>query len=198
MTQRRQYQRSAQPGTPFSEAVAAFGERIRLITPDQWDTPTPCTDWSVRDLVNHLVNELLWVPELLMGATIAEVGDRFDGDLLGDDPVATWTKAAEAAVQAWAVPGATELTVHLSYGDASGQYYLDQLTTDLVIHSWDLAEGIGRHTRLPEELVDFALGQFTGYGDLSGSGLFDKPVTVDADAGPQARLLALAGRRDDG
>ncbi|MBO1415883.1 TIGR03086 family metal-binding protein [Streptomyces sp. FH025] len=198
MTQRRRHQRSAQPGTPYSEALAAFGERVRLITPDQWDSPTPCTDWSVRDLVNHLVNEQLWVPELLMGATIAEVGGRFDGDLLGDDPATAWTEAAEAARQAWAVPGATELTVHLSYGDTSGQYYLDQLTTDLVIHSWDLAEGIGRHTRLPEDLVEFALGEFAGYGDLSGSGLFDKPLPVSADADPQTRLLALTGRRSDG
>lgn len=131
-----------------------------------------------------------------MGATISEVGGRFDGDVLGDDPVTTWTEAADAARDAFAVPGATELTVHLSFGDVSGQYYLDQLTTDLVIHSWDLAEAVGRHTRLPAELVDFALGEFAGYGNLSGSGLFDPPLPVPDDAGPQTRLLALTGRRD--
>lgn len=114
----------------------------------------------MRDLVNHLTGEQLWVPELLMGATISEVGGRFDGDVLGDDPVAAWTAAADAAREAFAVPGATELVVHLSFGDVPGQYYLDQLTTDAVVHSWDLAEGIGRGTRLPEELVDFALAEF--------------------------------------
>ncbi|MFE4512997.1 TIGR03086 family metal-binding protein [Kitasatospora sp. NPDC056783] len=198
MAQRRQPRRAARNGTPYPEALTAFGERVRLITPDQWDSPTPCADWSVRDLVNHLTGEQLWVPELLMGATIGEVGGRFDGDVLGDDPVTAWTEAAEAAREAWAVPGATELTVHLSFADASGQYYLDQLTTDLVIHSWDLAEGTGRLTRLPAELVEFALGEFAGYGDLSGSGLFDPPLPVPPDAGPQTRLLALAGRRDGG
>ncbi|MER7578903.1 TIGR03086 family metal-binding protein [Kitasatospora sp. NPDC097691] len=198
MAQLRQHRRAARTGTPYAEALAAFDERVRLITPDQWDSPTPCTDWSVRDLVNHLVGEQLWVPELLMGATIGEVGGRFDGDVLGGDPAAAWTDAAEAARQAFDVPGAAELTVHLSFGDVTGQYYLDQLTTDLVIHTWDLSEGIGRLTRLPAELVDFALGEITGYGDLSGSGVFDPPVPVAEDASPQTRLLALTGRRDGG
>ncbi|MFJ6616858.1 TIGR03086 family metal-binding protein [Kitasatospora sp. NPDC091335] len=198
MAQHRHHRQAAGTGTPYPEALAAFGERVRLVTPGQWDSPTPCSDWSVRDLVNHLTGEQLWVPDLLMGATIGEVGGRYDGDVLGDDPLGAWTDAAEAAREAWAVPGATELTVHLSYGDASGRYYLDQLTTDLVIHSWDLAEGIGRHTRLPDGLVEFALGRFTGYGDLSGSGLFDPPLPVPGDAGPQTRLLALTGRRDGG
>ncbi|MFF4919666.1 MULTISPECIES: TIGR03086 family metal-binding protein [unclassified Kitasatospora] len=198
MAHHRQHRRETRTGTPYPEALDAFGERVRLITPEQWDSPTPCSDWSVRDLVNHLTGEQLWVPELLMGATVGEVGERFDGDVLGDDPVTAWTDAAAAAREAWAVPGATELTVHLSFGDTSGQYYLDQLTTDLVIHSWDLAEGIGRHTRLPDGLVGFALGEFAGYGDLSGSGLFDPPLPVPEDADPQTRLLALTGRRDGG
>ncbi|MEV7774633.1 TIGR03086 family metal-binding protein [Kitasatospora sp. NPDC086791] len=198
MSPRRQHQRAARTGTPYPEALTAFDERVRLIAPGQWDSPTPCTDWSVRDLVNHLTGEQLWVPDLLMGATIGEVGSRFDGDVLGADPVAAWTDAAEAARRAWAVPGAADLTVHLSFGDVSGQYYLDQLTTDLVIHTWDLAEGIGRRTRLPAELVDFALGEISGYGDLSGSGLFDPPLPTPEDADPQTRLLALTGRRDGG
>lgn len=196
MAQRRQHQRAAEPGTPYPEALAAFGERVRLIAPDQWDAPTPCADWSVRDLVNHLTGEQLWIPELLTGATVSEVGSRFDGDVLGDDPVAAWTGAADAAREAFAVPGATALTVHLSFGSVSGQYYLDQLTTDLVIHAWDLAKGIGRRTRLPARLVDFALGEFAGYGDLSGSGLFDPPLPVADDADPQTRMLALTGRHD--
>ncbi|MFG3050103.1 TIGR03086 family metal-binding protein [Kitasatospora sp. NPDC048239] len=196
MAHRREHRRTAQSGTPYAQALAEFGARVRLVTPGQWEAPTPCTDWSVRDLVNHLTAEQLWVPELLMGSTVSEVGGRFDGDVLGADPAAAWTAAADAAREAFEVPGATELTVHLSYGDVSAQYYLDQLTTDAVVHTWDLAEGIGHRTRLPEPLVDFALGELAGAGDLSGSGLFDAPLPVPGDAGPQTRLLALTGRRD--
>ncbi|MER5355401.1 TIGR03086 family metal-binding protein [Kitasatospora sp. NPDC002551] len=195
MAHRNQHRRTERKGTLYPEALAAFTERVRLVTPDQWDAPTPCADWTVRDLVNHLTGEQLWVPELLMGATIAEVGGRFDGDVLGDDPVGAWSAAADAARGAFAVPGAADLTVHLSFGDVSGQYYLDQLTADAVVHTWDLAEGTGRLTRLPEGLVDFALAEYTGYGDLSGSGLFDPPLPVAEDADAQTRMLALTGRR---
>ena len=48
---------------------------------------TPCTEWDVRALVNHVLGEIRWAVPLFAGSTIAEVGDRFDGDLLGDDPV---------------------------------------------------------------------------------------------------------------
>jgi uncharacterized protein (TIGR03083 family) len=58
-------------------AMDEFGLRVGMIREDQWDAPTPCEGWTVRDLVDHLVVEQLWVPALLGGATVAEVGDRF-------------------------------------------------------------------------------------------------------------------------
>ena len=88
-----------------------------MIRDDQWHAPTPDTEWDVTDLVQHLVYEQLWVPPLLAGKTIAEVGDAFDGDVLGDDPQRAWTSAAAAAQAAFAEPGALERTVHLSFGD---------------------------------------------------------------------------------
>ena len=78
----------------FGRAVAEFDARVRQIGDHQWQAPTPDEDWSVRDLVNHLVGEDLWAPPLLAGSTIAEVGDRFDGDVLGADPQAAWTAAS--------------------------------------------------------------------------------------------------------
>jgi uncharacterized protein (TIGR03086 family) len=71
--------------------------RVHAIRDDQWTKPTPCTEWDVRTLLNHLVYEQLWAPELLRGATVEEVGDRFDGDVLGDDPFKSWSTAARAA-----------------------------------------------------------------------------------------------------
>src|SRR6266508_2731945 len=75
-----------------ARALERYGQLVQAIRDDQWNHPTPCTEWDVRVLVNHLVSENLWMPPLLEGKTIADVGDSLDGDLLGDDPKATWNR----------------------------------------------------------------------------------------------------------
>jgi uncharacterized protein (TIGR03086 family) len=77
-----------------------FGQRVAAVDPAQWDAGTPCEEWDVRALVNHVVGEQRWAPHLLAGETIEQVGDRYDGDLLGDDPRATWSDAVGPAVAA--------------------------------------------------------------------------------------------------
>ena len=180
----------------YPQALDAFGRLVHRVAPRQWSAPTPCTEWAVRDLVNHLTAEQLWVPELLMGSTIAEVGGRFDGDVLDRDPGGVWDSAADAAVGAFLVPGVEDLTVHLSYGDVAALAYCDQMTVDAVVHTWDLARGIGAEPGLSAELVDFALAEVSGYGEgPAASGLFAPPVKVPADASALTRLLGLTGRR---
>lgn len=181
-----------------SEALALFSERVHAVRPDQWDDPTPCTDWSVRDLVNHLTAEQLWVPDLVTeGSTIAEVGDAYDGDVLGPRPRATWDAAVRAARKAFAAPGALEGTVWLSYGETPTVSYCAQMITDAVVHGWDLSRAIGAPERLPDALVGFALDEVTPYAaELSASGLFAPPIEPPPGDSHQARLLALLGRRD--
>jgi uncharacterized protein (TIGR03086 family) len=179
----------------FDRAQRHFGELVHQVRDDHWRAATPCSDWDVRALVNHLVYEARWAVPLLDGATIEEVGDRFDGDLLGDDPVATYDEALAAARTAVTTPGALDRTVHLSYGDTPAGGYLAQLTGDFVVHSWDLARGIGADDRLDPELVAWVDAETRpNVAMLAQSGLFDKPIDVGDDADPQTRMLALFGR----
>ena len=127
----------------FRAAVAEFDARIRQIGDHQWQATTPDEDWAVRDLVNHVAGEDLWAPLLLAGSTIAEVGDRFDGDVLGADPRAAWAAASAGAVRAVGEQGAMDRIVHLSFGDVPGREYTQQLFADHLIHAWDLARAIG-------------------------------------------------------
>lgn len=179
-----------------AEALALFTDRVHAVRPDQWGEPTPCTEWSVRDLVNHLTAEQLWVPDLVTdGATPADVGDAYEGDVLGKDPRAGWDAAARAARKAFAAPGALERTVWLSYGETPAVAYCAQMTTDAVVHAWDLSRGIGASERLPDDLVNFALDEVTPYASgLSKTGLFAPPVEPPPGDSHQARLLALLGR----
>src|SRR5215469_2161023 len=95
----------------FRGAVAEFDARIQQVADHQWRVRTPDEEWNVRELVNHVVSEDLWAPPLLAGSTIAEVGDRFDGDVLGADPKAAWALASAAAVHAVASDGAMDRIV---------------------------------------------------------------------------------------
>lgn len=112
-------------------AIGFFSAGVHSVGDHQWDAGTPCADWSVRDLVNHLVVEQLWVPPLVRdGQTIAETGTAYDGDQLGADPVGAWDRSAGQARAAFEEPGALLRTVHLSYGDTSAGAYCGQMTAD--------------------------------------------------------------------
>ncbi|MEV5124064.1 TIGR03086 family metal-binding protein [Streptomyces decoyicus] len=179
------------------EALALFGTRVHAVRDDQWDGRTPCTDWSVRDLVNHLTAEQLWVPRLVRdGATIADVGAEYDGDVLGEDPVAAWDRAAVAAVAAFSERGALNRTVQLSYGSGPAGAYCTQMMADAVVHAWDLSRAIGADERLPGPLARAALREVEPYASgLNASGLFAAAVEPPAGADDLTRLLCLLGRR---
>jgi uncharacterized protein (TIGR03086 family) len=176
-------------------AAEGFGARVSQIRDEQWEAGTPDEGWSVRDLVSHVVSEDLWAPPLLAGSTISEVGDRFDGDVLGPDPKGSWLTASAHALDAAAEPGAMERTVHLSFGDFPGREYAMQLFADHLIHCWDLARAIGADERLDAELVDACATWFAAMEDgyRSAGAIAGRPP-VRPGAGAQTRLLAMFGR----
>lgn len=177
-------------------AMSEFDRRVRAVRADHWRNPTPCTEWDVRALVNHLVTEQLWAPPLLEGATIDDVGDRFDGDQLGDDPVAAWAAAAAAAREAFAAPGALGRSVAVSHGPRPAEEYCQEMTLDLTVHAWDLARAITADERLDAALVRGVLAFIEPQVEhLADTGLFGPPIAVSDDADDQTRLLALLGRR---
>jgi uncharacterized protein (TIGR03086 family) len=179
----------------FRRAGDRFTARIDRIDAGQWHATTPCADWDVRALVNHVTGEQLWAPHLLAGETIEQVGDRYDGDVLGDDPVAAWHRALPPSVAAFAEPGALDRTVHLSYGDESCREYLLQMLTDMAVHGWDLARATGQDDHIDDETAELLLEHWTEREDLvRGSGIFGDAVDVPADAGPAERLVAFLGR----
>lgn len=176
-------------------AVDSFGERVRLIGDDQWHLPTPCSDWDVRDLVHHLTYEAAWTPAMFAGMTIAEAGDRFEGDLLGHDPQQAWERVSAPAVAAVNEPGAMQRTVHLSFGDFSGEFYAGQLFADYLIHSWDLARAISADEQLDPELVERCGEWFDTQEDAyRAGGAVGPPAAVSHGADPQTVLLARFGR----
>lgn len=183
-------------GELYVHAMAWTSAIIEAVRADQWRAPTPCTEWNVKHVANHLISENLWAGELFQGKTIAEVGTALDGDLAGDDPPAAYRASVGIATEAVTKPSAMETVCHLSFGDYSGSDYAAQLLLDTLIHGWDVAKGAGQDTRLDPRLVEACLpiadevaNQFLAagaYGD-------NLPVSPDADA--QTMLLARVGRK---
>ena len=178
--------------TLHRRTVDFWDAQVSGIREDQWSAATPCADWNVHDLVNHVVGEELWTVPLVHGSTIAEVGDRFDGDVLGEDPVRVCHQAAaEAAAAAAEAPPQTK--VHLSYGDEDLDEYLRQLAADHLVHGWDLAVSTGGDTHLDPELVAEVATWFASREEAYRSaGAIGPHVSASGD--PQTDLLAAFGR----
>jgi uncharacterized protein (TIGR03086 family) len=163
---------------------------------DQWKAVTPCEDWDVRGLVQHVAGEDVWTVPLLEGETVEGVGSRFDGDLLGGDPVGAALDAAKRAVTAVAERLPRGGSVHLSYGEESVEEYVYQLAADHLVHSWDLAAATGGDRRLDPHLVTAVATWFAGHEEAYRSAGAVGPRAA-AGNDPQAELLAAFGRASD-
>lgn len=178
----------------YQRASNGFRAWARAVRPEDLGRPTPCADWDVRALVHHVVEEELWAPPLLEGATIEEVGDRLAGDLLGEDATGAVERAAEAAERAVAGTRPPRGKVHLSYGDEEPDEYVRQLVADHLVHGWDLATATGGDTRLDPELVTEVAVWFAEREEMyRGVGVIG-PRPPGSYDDPQDRLLAAFGR----
>jgi uncharacterized protein (TIGR03086 family) len=179
-----------------------FAALVDGVRPGQWRDGTPCSEWDVRTLAHHLLYEQRWVPPLCDGQTIEEIGERFEGDLLGEDASA-WPDllafSIDEAHAAVARPGVLDRTVHVSFGDLPGQEYVTELTADLAIHGWDLARATGQDEAIDPGAVALLLPWAQAHADfLSGSGMFGSRIDVPPGAPDDVRLLGLLGRQAAG
>jgi len=180
----------------YRKANEQFGKKVDSIAESQWNDPTPCTEWDVRALVNHLASENAWIPPLLAGRTIADVGTSLDGDLLGEDPKEEWRSRAEEAGRAVEGDGAMDATVHISRGEVPGAEYVFEVLADLTIHGWDLARAIGADEVIDPELLDAVYPYYEPLVNLlKATGAFGPVVEPPPGADRQTRLLAMLGRK---
>lgn len=176
-------------------ALDFFGELVAGIPEDAWDNSTPCDEWDVRALVNHNVNENWWASELLAGKSLEEVGDRFEGDLLSDEPAEAYDASAEAVRWTLAPLEDLDRSVEVSYGSVSARSFLEHRYVDLLVHGWDLAVATGQDAELPPELAESAYETMSAQQEqVRESEAFAPQVEVPEDADVQTKLLGLLGR----
>ena len=151
------------------KAADRFGALVHAVPADGWNRRTPCSDWSVRELVNHVV---------------------------GDAPAAAWDAAITASMRAWAM-AREDQEVDVSAGPTPAGEYAEQMLLDLVVHAWDLARAAGLDDSLDPQHAEHALAYLEPHAAAwAAAGVFAEPVTTSRtdDAG---RLIALTGRDPD-
>ena len=172
-----------------------FARRLRLVGRDDWRRPTPCSEWDVRALVNHVVGANVRYRLLLHGGSTEQVEATRTVDHLGDDALASFVATANDVITCFREDGALDRVVHHVTGDRTGRELLSMRVLDAAIHGWDLARALGVDESLDDDLVAFLLAYTAGLDLGPAQRAF---ATADADAprraSPQDQLLHRLGR----
>ncbi len=179
----------------YNRSVDSTIDFVSSVVDSAWENDTPCTDWNVKDVVNHIVYENVWMVALFNGRTIEEVGNEFEGDLVGDDPIGVYNRTANDVKAIIAQPDAMTRTCQISSGPVSGAEYSKQLFLDTLIHGWDIAVGSKQDAKLDDYLVQMCtpLAQMIADND-DYRAAFATPIGDSGSDSPQTHLLGLLGR----
>lgn len=189
---------TASPVDQLAEALVADRELVAGVGADQWTAATPCSEWTVRDLVNHIVGGNRLFAEILHGDTeaLARRQGLLGRDHLGDDPVSAYRSSADELLEAFRQPGVLQQMFTVPVGTVPGVAALQLRLVESFVHGWDLARATGQPVNFPADLVEQALA-FTRskLADLPpGSTAFAPPQPVADDAPAIDQLAAALGR----
>ena len=183
----------------LDRAGEEFRRRLDAAPEDAWGNPTPCSEWDVRALVQHAVGGNHMSVALLDGASAEESIAAIRAAVeRATDLRAAFAESVVAQREAFARPGALDGIVHHVVGDIPATMLLGFRYSDLAIHAWDLARGLGVDDTLDPELLE-AVWRFAEplKAGLRASGRFGEGASegLSTDAGLQERVLDLHGRR---
>jgi uncharacterized protein (TIGR03086 family) len=169
----------------YGEAAARFTARLDAVGDDQWSNPTPCTDWDVRQLVDHVIDIQRQIPEGL-GTSVND----------GADAQERWTGVREAALAAIRQPGVLDRTMPGRSGEVPVEMALIPRLSDLIVHTWDLARATGGDERLDPDTAAIVLERLKPNDEiLRSTGTFGPKVDAPPGADAGVELLCFTGRR---
>src|SRR4051812_15339517 len=170
---------------------------VAAVKPDQLGDPTPCKEWTVRDLLNHMVGTAQLFTSSALGtrSTVDPFGDP--DDVIGDDPQTAYNTARDELLSAWRSRGA-DGSVPLMQSETPAQVALTICMCDQLQHGWDLAQAVGRPFDADDELIDaaeaFAHQNMRPEHRGEGKG-FLEPVDAPEGSSRIDKLAAFMGRQ---
>lgn len=177
-------------------ARAEFERRLTAITADDWGRPTPCTQWNVRQLVNHIVShEYRYADNLATNNSEYYLAAR-DDEFLGDDPQGSWTRGVAVLDEAIARLDSLDTTISFLVPLPARDVLLVRVF-EATVHTWDLSRAIGFEERIDKRLAMLSYPVLERLIQVPATQAFFAPAqdTLPSAATPQDRLLHLAGRK---
>jgi len=184
--------------TALPLAADHFESIAARVTPEDLVRPTPCGDWSVQQLLDHVVGGNMMAAALIGGSSREDAVMVLTATVVDEDILGTVQDSLRAQAQAFADPAALETIVQHPAMDMPGAQLLGFRVGDLLVHSWDLARAIGADETLDPEVVAVVatniepMRPFIGQVGMFGEG---PSGTLDENADAQTSLLDLMGRR---
>lgn len=185
-------------GGMYRDALERTGKIVAGVRPEQYGGSTPCTEWDVRTLTEHIVGANFMFAGAIRGQDVAHDHDApASADILGDDAGAAYDTGTREVLAAWGEPGAMERTVQLPIGPVPAPVAQCIHLLDLVVHGWDLAKATGQDTSIDEGTAEALLATFReSLGkEEARAGVFKDQVPVPDDAPAGDRLVAFLGRQ---
>jgi uncharacterized protein (TIGR03086 family) len=183
----------ANPVYQLAIALDATERVLTAVRDHQWADPTPCTEWQVRDLVNHLVGGNYTFARILRGEPPAPPRQVLQS---GPELQSAYRDSAAAVLGAFRQPDVLEHVFTVPFGTVPGMVALHLRITEVLVHGWDLAQATAQPATFPDDLAEQALAFTRGKLPDVGSGRspFAPPQPVAEDASAIDRLAACLGR----
>jgi uncharacterized protein (TIGR03086 family) len=179
----------------LQRALKTTREVVAHTKPEQLDDSTPCDDWNVRDLLDHLIG----MTATFAAGAAGEKPDAPEGkDWVGDDHVASFERAANDAVAAFGRPGVMDETFTYPWGETPAAAALGLTISDVAVHGWDLAKATGQAPEMDDDVAQAVYGTTTSMmqplGNFPRGNTFADPVEVPEDAPIAEKAVAYLGR----
>jgi len=183
----------------LAQVTELFEQLCATIHDDQWGLPTPCTEWNLDQLVDHVTGGNRFTVSILDGQSadkaLESSIESFD---LSHRVAESAISSSRALIEAFCSPGALERPCHHVVGEVSGRVVLRMRLHDVIIHTWDIAQTLKPPATLPNDLVSWALADLSSpdsvaakHFDLDLSGLRN---AREQEQSPQVMLLSAFGR----
>ncbi|HEY9476066.1 MAG TPA: TIGR03086 family metal-binding protein [Mycobacteriales bacterium] len=176
--------------TQFRQVADGFAARIEATPADRWSAPSPCADWTARDVVEHVLGGLRMVLSSITGGTPDPVTEN-------TDLVAAWHEIQQNVLTSLSDPETAARSFRSPIGEMTFEQAVARLAViEVLVHTWDLARAVGGDERLDADLVRQAHEQFKPLDSrLRGTGAFGPKVEPPAGADAQTEFLCFLGRQ---